>query len=223
MMTKTADVLIVGAGIAGASCGYYLARDGVNVVVLERESLPGYHSTGRSAALFSETYGPPMVRKLSTASRRFLDTPPDGFTEHPLLDPRGLMQLAEEHQLDALDAAVVECRANGAEILRLDAKQLLDIVPILRPGVFAGGSLERDAMDIDVHALHQGFLRGLKQSGGTVETNAEVEEIARRDGRWTTPSRPRSSSTPPAPGPMSLPRWQACRRWACNPSAAPAS
>jgi D-arginine dehydrogenase len=86
------DVVVVGAGIAGASIAYFLAPH-VRVVVLEREAHPGYHSTGRSAALFSETYGTPQVRALSRASRAFLEHPPAGFAESPILTRRGALMV----------------------------------------------------------------------------------------------------------------------------------
>src|SRR5690606_18259980 len=93
----TADFVVIGAGIAGASVACWLAPHG-RVVVLERESQPGYHTTGRSAALFMESYGTPQVRALTMASRSFLESPPDGFSEHPLLGPRGAMMVATTGQ-----------------------------------------------------------------------------------------------------------------------------
>src|SRR5688500_10144159 len=102
-MDLHADFIVVGAGIAGASVGYWLAPHG-RVLLLERESQPGYHSTGRSAALFMESYGTPQVRALTLASRAFLESPPQGFTEHPLLGPRGALMVAthgEEAELQA--------------------------------------------------------------------------------------------------------------------------
>ena len=82
------DIVVIGAGIAGASVASHLAPHR-SVLLLERESQPGYHSTGRSAAMFMESYGPPAVRALTRASRAFYTTPPTGFSEHPLLAPRG--------------------------------------------------------------------------------------------------------------------------------------
>jgi D-arginine dehydrogenase len=84
------DFIVIGAGIAGASTACFLARD-ASVIVLERESQPGYHTTGRSAALFAESYGTPQVRALTLASRGFLEHPPEGFTEHPLIGDRGAL------------------------------------------------------------------------------------------------------------------------------------
>src|SRR5260221_8275730 len=87
------DFLILGGGMAGASAGYFLAEHG-SVTLLEKEDAPGYHSTGRSAALFTENYGSPPIRALSVGTRPFLEAPPAGFTQHPLLGPRAVPLLA---------------------------------------------------------------------------------------------------------------------------------
>ncbi len=99
---QPADFLVIGAGIAGASAAYFLAPHG-RVVVLERESQPGYHSTGRSAALFWAGYGTPQVRALTRASRAFLEAPPPGFADGPILSPRGALIVADDSQLGALE------------------------------------------------------------------------------------------------------------------------
>src|SRR5881397_1678776 len=102
-MGPGADYIVVGAGIAAASVGYFLGAHG-SVVLLERESQPGYHSTGRSAALFMESYGTPQVRALTRASRAFLEHPPAGFTDVPILAPRGAMMVATAEQTALVDA-----------------------------------------------------------------------------------------------------------------------
>lgn len=178
------DIIIIGAGIAGASAAYFLALGGANVVLLEREEQPGYHSTGRSAALFSETYGPTIIRRLSMASRAFLAQPPEGFAEHALLSPRGMLMVATEAEAAELEAFAAEIRANGGEIRRLDADEVVAQVPVMRRELLAGGVLEPGAMDIDVHALHWGFIRGFRHAGGTLVNEACVERIGRRGARW---------------------------------------
>lgn len=78
------DIAIIGAGIAGTSVAAELSSH-CRVIVLESESQPGYHTTGRSAALFAETYGPPPVRALTRASAEFFHHPPGDFSSEPLL------------------------------------------------------------------------------------------------------------------------------------------
>jgi len=175
------DVAIVGAGIAGASLGFRLAGQR-SLVLLEAEAQPGYHATGRSAAMFMESYGAPGVRALTRASRAFYEAPPEGFTDSALLAPRGALYVATHEHAGLLAPMQRALLDSGGSVERLDAQAALALVPCLRPEVVHGALLERDAQDIDVHALHQGFLRGLRREGGTLQVQARVAG-ARRDGR----------------------------------------
>ena len=87
MSAATADIIVIGAGIAGSSAAAELAAD-ARVVLLEMEEQPGYHATGRSAAYFAAAYGSPVVRAVTACCERFFLTPPDGFSEAPLIHPR---------------------------------------------------------------------------------------------------------------------------------------
>jgi D-arginine dehydrogenase len=177
------DVLIVGAGIAAASLGYFLAQH-ARVTMLERESQPGYHSTGRSAALFMASYGTDQVRALTLASRAFLDAPPAGFSDVPILSPRGALFAATPEQADLLDEHCALLARMSPLSRRLSREETLALVPMLRPELLLGGALEPDASDIDVHALHQGYLRGLRRQGGQVVCDAEVTHIERHGAGW---------------------------------------
>lgn len=174
---RACDFLVVGAGMAGVSCGYELAAHG-SVVVVEREGHPGFHTTGRSAALFSATYGNAVVRSLSRASRGFFDNPPEGFSPTPILSPRGTVYSAAAGDLAALDRM-----AQGAEGLlrRIDRAEILALVPIMKPDHAVAGLFEADACDIDVHGLLSGYLHGLKARGGVLVCDAEVKS-ARSSG-----------------------------------------
>ena len=179
----TADVVVVGGGIAGASAAAELACI-ARVVLVEREAQPGYHSTGRSAALFSETYGNAAIRALTRASRPFFEAWGEGFAEHPILTPRGALVVALPGQDAALDEAWGELSRLDPTIRRLDPSEARGLVPVLRPDAVAGAIHEPGAMDIDVHALHQGYLRLFRRRGGTVMTDAPVHELS-RNGGWT--------------------------------------
>lgn len=189
MSTQSFDVVIVGAGIAGASLAYRLAQQAqppLRVLLLERESQPGYHSTGRSAAMFMETYGTPQIQALTRASRAFYEQPPEGFTEHPLLQERGCLYIASEAQRDTLIQSFEAARALAGNVQLLDADAAQAYVPCLRPQAVAGGAMfEADARDLDVHALHQGFLAGARRQGVVLRCNAHVQSgQAAGDGRW---------------------------------------
>lgn len=176
MTEMTWDVVVVGAGMAGASVGWQLAQAGQRVLVLERESQPGYHTTGRSAALFEEHYGPEQVQALTRASRAFYENPPAGFAEHPLLHPRGVMYVGTKAQKPLIDAAYTEAVKHSPDAQRLNGEALRALVPVLGDTI-VDGFLDDGARDIDVHALHQGFLRGLRQGGGALWCNAEVSAL----------------------------------------------
>jgi D-arginine dehydrogenase len=180
---KRADFLIIGGGIAGASMGYWLARRG-RVILLEREKQPGYHSTGRSAALFAETYGTPQVRALTMASRAFFDAPPEGFAGHPLLSPRGLLIVAAPGQEEKLRNRWEELRVVGPKLQLLSSQDAHEMVPVLRPERVIGAIYDPDAADIDVDGLHQGYLRGFRRHGGVVVCDAEVTALRRVGGEW---------------------------------------
>lgn len=184
MSQETADFIVIGAGIGGASVAYWLSRQ-ARVIVLEAETQPGYHSTGRSAALFMESYGPDQVRALSRAGIDFFRNPPAGFCEHPLLTPRGAFVFAGPGQEAELDAHEASVRATSSAARRLDAREALEFLPVLRPEHVIGGVLEQDASDIDVDALLQGFLRGARQHGGRTVWDAAVTGLRRADGQWT--------------------------------------
>jgi D-arginine dehydrogenase len=177
------DAIVIGAGMAGASVAYFLAPH-ARVLVLEREAHAGVHSTGRSAALFSETYGSAQVRALTRASRPFLDQPPEGFAQHPILSPRGALVVGGTGDVAAVQANHAAMRLFTADLQLLDAQQVRALVPVLRPGFADVGLLEPRAADIDVNELHQGFLRGLRARGGQLLFDAEATAIERVAGDW---------------------------------------
>ena len=183
-----ADILVIGGGIAGASAAYELAAQ-AKVILLERESHCGYHATGRSAASFTENYGTAMVRRLAMAGRSFFETPPEGFAEHPLVRPRGMITIARADQIDALDEELARAQRFVPSMRRMDVEEALSLVPVLRADYLAEAIFEPDSRDIDVHGLHQGYLRALKARGGVIVTDAEVETIERKGGDWSVRTR----------------------------------
>ena len=177
------DVVVIGGGVAGASLGYRLAPHR-RVVILEAEAQPGYHTTGRSAALFTTTYGHPVIRMLTVASRDFLLAPPAGFAEVPLLHARPVLWISRADQAARLAAALEEVVAADPSGRAISAEEALGLCPILDPAYLAGAILEPGGYDIDVNALHQGYLAGFRRAGGTIATDARVTALRRDGAGW---------------------------------------
>ena len=177
------DFAIIGAGIAGVSAAYHLAPH-ARVIVLEREHVAAYHTTGRSAALHSETYGSAEIRAITVASGRFYRKPPTGFTDHPLLTPRGALIAGRAEQQAEMQKAAADYARLVPSVRWLDPAEALSRHPLLKPGAAAGGAIFEDAEDMDVAAIHGGFLKGARAAGGVLRLNAEVATLERRNGSW---------------------------------------
>lgn len=185
-----ADFIIIGAGIAGSSAASELAAKG-RVVLLERESQPGYHSTGRSAASYEAADGVENVRKLILAGGPFLQNPPEGFCDEPLLTPRGSLAVFREGQEEAYEEHR-EVMASVAESPRvIGADEIRVMLPVISPDYSYKAIHNENTFDINVHGLHQGYLRKAKAGGCELFVNAEVVGIRRSNGGndWIVESR----------------------------------
>ncbi len=180
---NTADFVVIGGGIAGASAAYELAAHG-RVVLLEREAVCGHHTTGRSAAVFTEAYEKGAVRGLALASRSFLEEPPAGFGDGAILSPRGFMMIGTRDQAHLVASAYESARAAVPAVRWLTPDQAMAVCPVLRPGYVEAATLEPEARTIDVHALHQGYLTALRRRGGEVRTGATVIGLRPRRASW---------------------------------------
>jgi D-arginine dehydrogenase len=174
-MSGDADVAIIGAGMAGASLAAEIAGE-ASVLLLEAEDQPGYHSTGRSAAFWAESYGGPLIQPLTSASGPFLH-------EHDFLRPRGALHIADEKGVAALGALEAEFGAT-VTFERLGRDRLEAMIPELRAG-WAAGLLEPSCADIDVAALHGYYLAHARRQGARLVTGAEVRALRREGGGWT--------------------------------------
>lgn len=177
------DFIVIGGGIAGLSAAAHLSPHGT-VLVLEMETALAYHTTGRSAALFIVNYGAQGSRPLGVASRAFLEDPPDGTTDGPLITPRGLLWVADETQFPGLTEIALEGQESGADSSLIPPDQVLDLVPVLRRDRIAGGLHEPCARDIDVAGLHQAFVRIARKNHAEIHTSSPVTSIEREGSGW---------------------------------------
>lgn len=183
-MVDRTDFVVIGAGIAGASVAYELSRDS-SVALIEREHQPGYHSTGRSAAVFTEIYGNAAIRALTVASAPFFGNPPEGFASYPLWSPRALIMVAREDQREELEALYRQAVRLVPSIRIIDTDEVLARAPMLRGDYVSGGLLEEKSSDLDVHEIHAGFLRGARARGARLVQNADVRSLTRDSQGWT--------------------------------------
>lgn len=185
-MTSTdtlADVLVVGGGIAGVSIAYELSRT-VRVTLLEMEPTLAYHTTGRSAATFLETYGGEQIRALTTGSRAFFADPPDVF-ESDLMTPRPFLQFATPGRGSVIERMHARVVAQVPDAELLDGERCREAFPLLRPEAAERGIYEPRAMALDVSAIHQGYVRGARRNGAEIVRTAHVVSLRRVGDTWT--------------------------------------
>lgn len=177
--TIETDILIIGAGIAGVGAAAALA-DTHRVVIVERESQPGYHSTGRSAAIFIPNYGNDVIRGLNRASAPLFHDRDIRFFPEPLLTQRGSLTVADDDGVEACEEFV----RNGTDVQAISVDRALSMLPILSRDYVRAAAYQEDAQDIDVNALHQGWLRKASSQGVKFFTNTEVISAKRIAGAW---------------------------------------
>ncbi|MCW8873405.1 MAG: FAD-binding oxidoreductase [Xanthomonadales bacterium] len=176
---QSADIIVIGAGIAGASAAAELAAN-ADVVLLEMEAQPGYHATGRSAAYFAAAYGKKVVRDFTGCCEGFFRQPPEGFSDVELLHPRDCMFFAradQEAQLQAL-------QQDNPALVRLTAGEVLERVPVFANDYIHGGLYESRGGDLDVDAILQGYIRLFRRRGGRLLAAHAVMSLCRESGCW---------------------------------------
>jgi D-arginine dehydrogenase len=180
---RTYDFAVIGAGIAGASAAYELQPRG-RTLLIEREPLPGHHTTGRSAAFLLESYGTRTVQLMTQAGRGFLEHPPLNFAFYPLLEPRPVLWVARHEQRTQLTERMQRAAASGANLKEVDIAEARAMCPVLRENYFAMAVVDTRAYHIDVAGLLEAYLRGFRERGGEVVTRAGVTALNSTDGGW---------------------------------------
>ncbi len=188
---KTCDVVVIGAGMAGMSVAALLA-DRLKVAVVETESQPGYHATGRSAATFIGSYGNPVVRKFTLASESDLRKPDPEFWPNPLMKDRGLIWIAMPGQEEALANHLSSTGAGE----RIPVEKACEIIPILNAATISEATFEADPADLDVNEILMGYVRLFRKNGGELHCDSPVSRLARDGGSWTIESGQETFSAP---------------------------
>lgn len=176
------DVAVIGGGIAGTSVAAELSKDR-RVLLLEMESQPGYHTTGRSAAVYAAVYGPSPIRALTRASRAFFASPSTSHFDTALFRPRPIMMIARQEQAFALDQTIAEVGVM-TPVERINESAIRKLNPLVKTGYASAAMLDMSGEDIDVAALHQGYLRQFRDFGGDLRCNATVLGLTHTGRDW---------------------------------------
>ncbi|MGB1272426.1 MAG: NAD(P)/FAD-dependent oxidoreductase, partial [Endozoicomonas sp.] len=185
------DIIIIGAGIAGAGLAAMLdAR--LKVIILEAEEYPGYHSTGRSAAVLIQNYGNPVIRQLTRLSRPYLESPPQELSQRSLLHRRGCLFLGTETTCSDIDELLKQ--AEG--LVEVSIETALELIPALKQEKILKATYEASASDIDVAALHQGWLAMAKARGVILQLRQPVSRIEKTGKSWLVTTASEAFSAP---------------------------
>ncbi len=181
------DFVVIGGGIAGVSAAAHLAPHG-SVTLLEREASLAYHTSGRSAAMLVEDYGSDGARPLVKAARPFLENPPEGAVDSPLLSDRAVMWISGPGKSGTLEKQAIDAQGRGARCELLTPVEAMEHVPALRAEWLEGALYEPSGADVDVAGLHQAFVRIARSHGAEIQTGAAVTEIERDGASWSVRS-----------------------------------
>ena len=194
-MQKHFDFVIIGAGIAGLSAAYFLSKS-ARVAVVEREQAWGYHSSGRSAAVFIEAYENPTVSDLSFDAKDFFNQPPDGFSEYPLIKPLGGLMVIRDGEQAAAEAYLHDWSLRCPRLQHIDAQEALGRVPILRREGLQGAILDPNLMSIDTNQLMQSYLRGFRANHGELFCGFDCSVESTPTQQWRMRSDDQTLTTP---------------------------
>lgn len=183
-MSSLGHVVVIGGGIAGASAAFFLSETGLidQITLVEAEPQLAHHTTGRSAALFTENYGAGPIRPLAHASLAFLSDPPVALADFPVLEPRGIMSVATvPSQYESLERQLGEGASATNPVVEISTAEAEEHAPHIAFGPDHRVMWDAHAFDIDVAALHQIYVRGLRINGGQIKTSHRVD-AAHPDG-----------------------------------------
>jgi sarcosine oxidase subunit beta len=178
------EVVIVGAGVIGASVAFHLARAGVrDVVILERETLPGTGSTAHANGGIRAQFTTEVNLAMSLASMAILDALSGEIGEPPLYRKAGYLFLTDrEERLAAMARAVAFQRERGVSVELLDPAGVRERVPWAACDAVVGGTFGARDGFIDPGALANFFLGAALHAGARARYSTEATAIAAEPG-----------------------------------------
>lgn len=174
----TYDYVIIGAGFAGAATAYHLTRRGVGrILLLEQESIPGFHSSGRNAAMMRQCVPDPDLAQLTRDGAAFLRKPPGDWPEPVGFKPNGSLLLGSGAGWNKLQQDAAVGRTVGIDVVLWTPEQAKRRVPVLERSEFEGATWCASDGIVDIHALLSGYLKASAAKGARIRYNARVRAI----------------------------------------------
>ena len=178
------NVIIIGAGIVGASCAYYLSKRGASVTVLERANQVATGSTAKSAAGIRHQFSHPENVKMSLYSAKEFSQFETLTGYDAAYRKVGYLFLLSEDMLESWEQQRLMQQALGAKVLGLGLKETQAQFPYINTNGLSGSSFGPDDGVVDPHAVTLGYLDAAKKYGATIKLQTEVLELNYKNQQW---------------------------------------
>src|ERR1043166_9471757 len=178
------ECVIIGAGFAGAATAYHLTRRGLtDILLLEQEAIPGFHSSGRNAAMIRQCISDQAVARLARDGATFLRNVPADWPEPVQFKQNGSLLLGKGEGWERLKRDAEGDRKLGVDVELWTPQQVRRHLPVLNEADFDGAVWSESDGVIDIHALLSGYLKATTAKGARIRYGAKVEAIRRGKDR----------------------------------------
>jgi len=183
MLPRQADVVIIGAGVIGASIAYYLAKEGIQAVVLDKKGTAAGSSSACEGLLLLQSKKPGIHLDMALDSIRRFPT-----LEQELNDPieyenkGGLVVIESEAELEAMQLFVEKQKKHNVDISLLSTEQAREMEPALSEKIIGATFSPLDSQ-VNPILLTLGFLHGAQKAGTGLFTDTPVRAIELDAGR----------------------------------------
>ncbi|MFQ5689427.1 MAG: NAD(P)/FAD-dependent oxidoreductase [Gemmatimonadota bacterium] len=177
-----ADVLVIGAGVMGCSVAYQLAGRGLQVIVLEKDSI-GAGSTGRSSAIIRQHYSHELTARMALYSLRVFENFEERVGGECGFRRTGWLGFVSEEERAGLEANLALQRSVGIRTGLVSEEELNELMPGLDLTGVAAAAYEPDSGYADPHLTVNAYAAAARRLGATIHLNAAVTGVRFSAGR----------------------------------------